>query len=152
MPNPLTRQIGMPPANGSTHSVTRANLASPDRPGDTRAGQWNEQKLVLLTMRGAKSGRSRKVPLMRVEHDGRYVAAGSNSGATHHPVWYYNLLADPKMTLQDGTESRTMIARELHGDERTEWWKRATAVFPIYLSYQQETDRLLPLFLLEPVR
>ncbi|GAA1620514.1 nitroreductase family deazaflavin-dependent oxidoreductase [Kribbella sancticallisti] len=130
----------------------RDAVAKIEAAGDTKAGQWNEQKLVLLTMRGAKSGKSRKVPLMRVEHDGRYVAVGSNSGATNHPVWYYNLLADPKITLQDGTESRPMIARELHGDERTEWWKRATAVFPTYLSYQQETDRLLPLFLLEPVQ
>jgi deazaflavin-dependent oxidoreductase (nitroreductase family) len=120
--------------------------------GDTSAGQFSKsQKIVLLTMRGAKTGKLRKVPLMRIEHDGRYVAVGSDGGAAKHPVWYYNLKADPKLTVQDGTETREMVARELTGDERAVWWERAVEVFPNYAEYQQKTERLIPLFLLEPV-
>jgi deazaflavin-dependent oxidoreductase (nitroreductase family) len=130
----------------------RDAVAKIEAAGDTAAGQWGPLGIVLLTMRGAKTGKVRKVPLMRVEHDGRYLAVGSDGGAAKHPVWYYNLLADPKITLQDRTESRPMIARELTGDERAEWWERATAVFPNYLEYQVKTDRLIPLFLLEPVQ
>ncbi|WP_433020259.1 nitroreductase family deazaflavin-dependent oxidoreductase [Kribbella sp. CA-294648] len=119
--------------------------------GDTSAGQFNRhQKVILLTMRGAKTGKLRKVPLMRVEHDGRYVAVGSDGGAAKHPVWYYNLKADPKLTVQDGTETREMVARELSGDEHAVWWERAVEVFPNYAEYQRKTERLIPLFLLEP--
>ncbi|WBQ03291.1 nitroreductase family deazaflavin-dependent oxidoreductase [Kribbella sp. CA-293567] len=121
--------------------------------GDTKAGQFNsKQPVVLLTMRGAKTGQLRKVPLMRVERDGRYLAVASLGGAPKHPVWYYNLLADPKVTLQDGTETHEYVARELDGDERAEWWELAGKVFPNYLEYQQKTERLIPVFLLEPVQ
>jgi len=131
----------------------RNAVAKIEAAGDTRAGQFNaQQQVVLLTMRGAKTGKIRKVPLMRVEHDGTYLAVGSDGGAAKHPVWYYNLQADPKLTLQDGTETRPMIARELSGEERVEWWERATAVFPNYLGYQEKTERLIPLFLLEPLQ
>jgi deazaflavin-dependent oxidoreductase (nitroreductase family) len=120
--------------------------------GDTRAGQFNDaQKVVLLTMRGAKTGKIRKVPLMRVERDGQYLAVASLGGAPKHPVWYFNLLADPKLTLQDGSETGEFVARELSGDERAEWWELAGQVFPNYLQYQEKTERLIPVFLLEPV-
>jgi len=130
----------------------RNAVAKIEAAGDTRAGQFNSsQRVVLLTMRGAKTGKIRKVPLMRVEHEGSYVAVGSDGGAAKHPVWYYNLLADPKLTVQDGTETREMIARELSGDERAVWWERAVKVFPNYGEYQRKTDRQIPLFLLEPI-
>ena len=120
--------------------------------GNTRAGQFNDsQKIVLLTMRGAKTGKLRKVPLMRVERDGNYLAVASLGGAPKHPVWYYNRLADPKVTLLDGTETAEYVARELDGDERAEWWELAGQVFPNYLEYQRKTERLIPVFLLEPV-
>ncbi|GAA1599422.1 nitroreductase family deazaflavin-dependent oxidoreductase [Kribbella sancticallisti] len=130
----------------------RNAVAKIEAAGDTKAGQWGPLGVVLLTMRGAKTGKLRKVPLMRVEHEGKYLAVGSDGGAAKHPVWYYNLLADPKITLQDRTESRPMIARELTGDERAEWWERAIEVFPNYREYQRKTDRLIPVFLLEPVQ
>lgn len=121
--------------------------------GDTRAGQFNSsQKVVLLTMRGAKTGKIRKVPLMRVERDGKYLAVASLGGAPKHPVWYYNLLADPKVTLLDGTETGEFVARELDGDERADWWELAGQVFPNYLAYQEKTERLIPVFLLEPTQ
>ncbi len=130
----------------------RNAVAKIEAAGDTKAGQWGPLGVVLLTMRGAKTGKIRKVPLMRVERDGRYLAVGSDGGAAKHPVWYYNLLADPKLTLQDRTESREMIARELTGDERAEWWELAIKVFPNYAGYQRKTERLIPLFILEPVQ
>ncbi|WP_020391453.1 nitroreductase family deazaflavin-dependent oxidoreductase [Kribbella catacumbae] len=131
----------------------RNAVAKIEAAGDTKAGQFNSsQPVVLLTMRGAKTGKLRKVPLMRVEHEGSYLAVGSDGGAAKHPVWYYNLIADPKLTVQDGTETREMVARELTGDERAEWWVRAVKVFPNYGEYQLKTDRLIPLFLLEPMQ
>jgi deazaflavin-dependent oxidoreductase (nitroreductase family) len=107
--------------------------------------------VVLLTMRGAKSGKIRKVPLMRVEHDGEYAVVASLGGAPKHPVWYFNLKADPRLTLQDGAVTREFIARELEGDERELWWARSVEAWPDYADYQTKTDRILPVFLLEPV-
>jgi deazaflavin-dependent oxidoreductase (nitroreductase family) len=106
--------------------------------------------VVLLTMKGAKSGKIRKVPLMRVEHDGRYAAVASLGGAPKHPVWYYNLVADPRVQVQDGASQMSMVAREIHGDEKADWWKRAVEAYPDYADYQKKTDREIPVFVLEP--
>ena len=107
-------------------------------------------KVVLLTTRGAKSGKIRKSPLMRVEHDSVYLAVGSNSGGPKNPVWYYNLKADPKATVQDGEVTKEYVARELEGAEYETWWERAVAAFPGYADYQTMTTRKIPLFVLEP--
>jgi deazaflavin-dependent oxidoreductase (nitroreductase family) len=107
--------------------------------------------VVIVTSRGTKSGKLRKNPVMRVEHDGRYAAVASVGGAPKHPAWYGNLLAHPEVELQDGPRKWDMLARELSGDERAEWWDRAVEAYPSYADYQQRTDRLIPVFLLEPV-
>jgi deazaflavin-dependent oxidoreductase (nitroreductase family) len=107
--------------------------------------------VVLLTMRGAKTGKIRKVPLMRVEHDGQYAVVASLGGAPKHPVWYYNLKAEPKLQLQDGEVTSEFVARELDGEEREQWWARSVEAWPDYAEYQTKTDRILPVFLLEPV-
>jgi len=107
--------------------------------------------VVLLTLRGATSGKVRKTPLMRVEHQGRYAAVASQGGAPTHPVWYRNLLAHPRIELQDGPVTRTMLAREVTGEEKEIWWERAVAAFPPYADYQRRTDRQIPLLVLEPV-
>jgi deazaflavin-dependent oxidoreductase (nitroreductase family) len=107
--------------------------------------------VVIVTSRGASSGKLRKTPLMRVEHEGRYLAVASVGGAPEHPGWYHNLLADPHVELQDGPHKRDMVARELTGEEKRTWWERAVAAFPPYAEYQQRTDRQIPVFLLEPV-
>jgi deazaflavin-dependent oxidoreductase (nitroreductase family) len=120
--------------------------------GTTEAGALRGMAVVLLTMRGAKSGKIRKVPLMRVEHDGDYAAVASLGGAPKHPVWYYNLKADPAVQLQDGQTTSDYLAREIEGEEYELWWKRAVAAYPDYADYQKKTDRVIPLFLLEPVR
>ncbi|MGE3287499.1 MAG: nitroreductase family deazaflavin-dependent oxidoreductase [Pseudonocardia sp.] len=107
--------------------------------------------VVLVTMKGAKSGKTRLVPLMRVERDGVYAIVASKGGAPQHPVWYGNVKAHPDVTLQDGTVTRSYRAREVSGDERTRWWSRAVAAYPPYRDYQQKTDRLIPVLVLEPV-
>jgi len=106
--------------------------------------------VVIITNRGARSGKLRKTPVMRVEHDGSYAAIASQGGAPTHPRWYYNLRADPFVELQDGPRRQDMIAREVTGEERAQWWERAVAAYPPYAEYQQRTARQIPVFVLEP--
>ncbi|NEC28227.1 nitroreductase family deazaflavin-dependent oxidoreductase [Streptomyces sp. SID8111] len=106
--------------------------------------------VVVLTTLGARSGKLRKTPVMRVEHEGRYAAVASLGGAPKHPVWYHNIKAHPRVELQDGSVRRDMTAREITGEEKAEWWKRAVEAFPPYAEYQQKTDREIPVFVLEP--
>jgi deazaflavin-dependent oxidoreductase (nitroreductase family) len=107
--------------------------------------------VVLLTTIGAKSGKLRKTPLMRVEHDGEYAVVASLGGAPKNPVWYYNIVANPHVELQDGTESGDYQAREVSGDEKAIWWQRAVAAYPDYADYQRKTDRAIPVFVLTPI-
>jgi deazaflavin-dependent oxidoreductase (nitroreductase family) len=107
--------------------------------------------VVVLTTVGAKSGKLRKTPLMRVEHDGEYAVVASLGGAPKHPVWYFNLLANPLVELQDGPVKRDFVARELSGDELSAWWDRAVAAYPDYAAYQERTTRRIPVFVLSPV-
>ncbi|MFD5543504.1 nitroreductase family deazaflavin-dependent oxidoreductase [Streptomyces sp. NPDC127079] len=106
--------------------------------------------VILLTTLGAKSGKIRKTPLMRVEHDGKYAVVASQGGAPKHPVWYFNVKSEPHVELQDGTVKQDMTAREVTGAEKAEWWERAVAAFPPYAEYQKKTDREIPVFVLEP--
>jgi deazaflavin-dependent oxidoreductase (nitroreductase family) len=120
--------------------------------GTTDVGDVIGLPVVLLTMRGAKSGKIRKVPLMRVEHHGVYAAVASLGGAPKHPVWYYNLKVDPKLTLQDGAVTKEYVAREIEGAEYDEWWQRSVAAYPPYADYQTKTTRKIPVFVLDPVK
>jgi deazaflavin-dependent oxidoreductase (nitroreductase family) len=104
--------------------------------------------VIIVTTRGNKSGRIRKTPLMRVEHDGEYALVASMGGAPTHPVWYHNLTADPDaVMIQDGPEPFDVKVRELDGDERAQWWERAVAAYPPYAEYQERTQRTIPVFL-----
>jgi F420H(2)-dependent quinone reductase len=120
--------------------------------GGTQATTLRDTDLpiVVITNLGAKSGKVRKTPLMRVEHDGKYAAVASQGGAPTHPLWYYNFLAHPRVELQDGTKKFELVARELSGAEREEWWERSVAAFSPYAEYQTKTTRLIPVFVLEP--
>jgi deazaflavin-dependent oxidoreductase (nitroreductase family) len=118
--------------------------------GGTRGNTRHGLPVVILTMRGAKSGKIRKVPLMKVEHDGEYVVVASKGGAPDHPEWYHNLIADPEVELQDGPEPRSYTARLLAGDEREKWWEVAVEAFAPYADYKKKTSREIPVFLLEP--
>lgn len=107
--------------------------------------------VIILTTIGARSGKIRKTPLMRVEHNGSYAVVASLGGAPQHPVWYHNLTADPRAELQDGPVRRDMRAREVTGDEKALWWERAVEAYPDYADYQEKTDRQIPVLVLEPV-
>ena len=105
--------------------------------------------VVIISNRGVRTGKLRKTPVMRVEHGGRYAAVASQGGAPVHPRWYYNLRANPRVQVQDGTHKWDMIAREATGAERAEWWERAVAAYPPYADYQEKTTRQIPVFILE---
>lgn len=128
----------------------RDQVSEIERTGTTASVDIQSRPVVLLSMTGAKSGAVRKVPLMRVEHDGRYAAVASQGGAPAHPQWYHNLIAHPDLELQDGATTSEVRAREIEGDEREQWWSRCVAAFPPYADYQTKTDRVIPVFVLEP--
>lgn len=107
--------------------------------------------IVVMTMRGAKSGKIRKVPVMRVEHDGAYAVVASKGGADTNPVWYHNLVAASVIELQDRAAKGKYAVRKATGDERATWWERAVAVWPDYADYQKKTDRQIPVFVLERI-
>ncbi|WP_072688546.1 nitroreductase family deazaflavin-dependent oxidoreductase [Rhodococcus marinonascens] len=109
-----------------------------------------DMPVILLTTRGVKSGKLRKIPLMRVEHEGAYAIVASLGGAPKNPVWYYNVKAEPLVELRDGALKQDMVAREVTGDEKAKWWVRAVAAYPEYAEYQKNTDRVIPVFVLEP--
>ncbi|OCH82305.1 nitroreductase family deazaflavin-dependent oxidoreductase [Gordonia sp. UCD-TK1] len=108
-----------------------------------------DRPIVLFTTTGAKSGKKRYVPLMRVEENGRYAMVASKGGTPENPSWYYNVKANPQVTVQDGTEVKELTAREIIGDERDHWWELAVAAYPPYAEYQTKTDRQIPVFVLE---
>ena len=118
--------------------------------GGTSGTTMRGLPVIIVTTRGARSGKLRKVPLMRVEHDGEYAAVASQGGAPNNPLWYVNLVADPRVEVQDGTVVRAMTARELSGAEKAIWWQRCVAAFPDYAQYQVKTDREIPVFVLTP--
>ena len=103
--------------------------------------------IIVFTTVGRKSGLVRKVPLMRVEHDGQYALVASKGGSPEHPGWFHNIVANPEIVLQDGPEPFATTVREISGDERAAWWERASAIYPPYLEYQEKTERLIPVFL-----
>jgi deazaflavin-dependent oxidoreductase (nitroreductase family) len=108
--------------------------------------------VVIITTRGHRSGKIRKFPLMRVEHDGEYALVASLGGAPQNPQWYGNLVADPTaLMIQDGAQPHDFVARELEGEERTQWWERAVEAYPSYADYQENTSRIIPVFLAAPV-
>lgn len=119
--------------------------------GGTEGTSLQGRPVVLLTTRGAKSGKLRKSPLMRVEHDGQYAIVASMGGAPNHPVWYFNVKAEPHVELQDGRVRQDMRAREVTGEEKARWWERAVKAFPDYADYQAKTDREIPVFVLSPM-
>ncbi len=118
--------------------------------GGTTGLTLQGKPVVVVTMRGHKSGKVRKAALMKVEHDGDYALVASKGGDPAHPGWYHNIVADPDVTLQDGTLVQDMRAREVDGAERDEWWARAVDAWPDYANYQRKTDRTIPVFVLEP--
>lgn len=119
--------------------------------GGTEGTELNGRPVIILTMMGAKTGKVRKTPLMRVEHDGQYAVIASLGGAPRNPVWYYNLIANPHVELQDGPVKKDYRASEVHGSERELWWELAVAAWPDYAQYQTKTTRTIPVFVLTAI-
>jgi F420H(2)-dependent quinone reductase len=120
--------------------------------GGAEAADMKGMPIILLTTVGAKTGKLRKTPLMRVEHGGEYAIVASLGGAPKNPVWYYNVAKNPRVELQDGSVTRDYDAREVFGDEKAVWWERAVDAYPDYADYQTKTDRQIPVFVLTPVQ
>lgn len=120
--------------------------------GGTDGTELQGKPVILLTTIGAKTGKLRKTPLMRVEHGGEYAIVASLGGAPKNPVWYHNVKANPRVELQDGTTTGDFEAREVFGDEKAAWWDRAVQAWPDYANYQSKTDRQIPVFVLSRVK
>ncbi|MGC5258584.1 nitroreductase family deazaflavin-dependent oxidoreductase [Gordonia sp. DT218] len=144
---PLTGEYEPSPADWATDQVREYEESN-----GTAATTMKGKPVVVLTSVGRKSGKLRKTPLMRVEYDGDYAVVASLGGAPKHPVWYWNLVAEPHVELRDGEQVGDYTAREVAGEERETWWARAVEAWPDYAEYQTKTDRVIPVFVLEPRR
>lgn len=133
----------------SPRAWVRAQVEQYEATGGQQGGTLRGMPVVILTSRGASTGLLRKSPLMRVEHQGTYAVVASMGGAPRDPVWADNLRADPRAEIQDGPDRWDVLAREPAGAERDLWWRRAVAAYPDYAAYQERTERVIPLFLLE---
>jgi F420H(2)-dependent quinone reductase len=143
------------PLNGeyepSPSQFVRDQVETYERTGGAEGNTMMGKPVIILTTAGAKSGKLRKTPLMRVEHGGKYAVVASKGGAPSHPVWYHNIAANPHVELQDGATRKDYRAHEATGDEKAEWWQRAVEAWPDYAEYQKKTNREIPLFVLEPM-
>jgi deazaflavin-dependent oxidoreductase (nitroreductase family) len=135
----------------STSDWARENAETYIKSGGTDGTELKGKAVILLTTVGAKTGKIRKTPLMRVENNGEYAVVASLGGAPKHPVWYWNIKKNPHVELQDGTVTKDYEAREVVGDDKAVWWERAVEAWPDYADYQKKTDRQIPVFVLTPV-
>lgn len=138
----------------SAEEWVATQVAEYEASGGTRANTLRDTGLpvIIVTMRGAASGKVRKIALMRVEYGGEYLLVASYGGAPAHPAWYRNLVADPNIMIQDGPEPHDFVVREISGPERDEWWARAVAAFPPYADYATKTQRVIPLLVASRVQ
>lgn len=134
----------------STSEWARKQAETYEATGGAEAGDLRGMPIIVLTSVGAKTGFLRKNALMRIEHNGQYAVMASLGGAPKNPVWYYNLVANPHVELQDGAVTADYLAHEAHGDERAEWWIRAVEAYPDFADYEKRTDRVMPLMVLTP--
>ena len=136
----------------STSPWVAEQVAAYEASGGTRANTLRDtgMPIVIVTMRGVKSGKVRKIGLMRVEHDGEYALIASKGGHPEHPGWYANLVADPHVMIQDGPEPHDYVVREVHDAERQEWWDRSVAAYPPYEEYAARAGRLIPVLVASP--
>jgi deazaflavin-dependent nitroreductase family protein len=143
---PLSGEYEPGPSGWSREHVGQYEATNGKEGGDLRG-----RPVIVLTSLGAKSGKLRKTPLMRVEHEGTYAVVASLGGAPKNPSWYYNLGKNPHVELQDRATKRDYTAREVTGDEKAVWWERAVETWPDYATYQSKTDRQIPVFVLDPM-
>ena len=136
----------------STADWVRNQVEAYERSGGKEANTLRDTGIpvIIVTTKGAQSGKLRKFALMRVEHDGEYALVASMGGAPQNPSWYHNLVAEPLVMIQDGPEPHDFATHVAEGEERATWWERSVAVFPSYADYQQKTDRIIPVFVATP--
>ena len=129
----------------------RDQVAEYEASGGTRANTLanRPEPVVIVTYRGRKSGKVRKMGLMRVEDGGRYGLVASKGGDPKNPEWYHCLVEEPHVVIQDGAEPHDYTVRELEGEERAKWWELAVSAYRDYADYQEKTDRLIPVFVAE---
>lgn len=135
----------------SRNDRTRKQVEQYEVTNGVEGGTLNGKPVVVLTFKGAKSGKLRKTPLMRIEHNGTYAVVASNAGAPTHPFWYHNIVANPIVELQDGAIKYDLRAREVFGEEKNEWWKRADAAYADFPAYRARAGREIPVLVLEPL-
>jgi deazaflavin-dependent oxidoreductase (nitroreductase family) len=135
----------------SSSEWVRDQVEEYESSGGTKGTMLQGVPVVVITSVGAGSGKLRKNPVMRVEHEGVYAAVASKGGAPQHPAWYRNMVEHPVVELQDEGAKGDYTARVASGEERAAWWNRAVAIWPAYAEYQTKTDREIPVFVLEPV-
>jgi F420H(2)-dependent quinone reductase len=135
----------------SQNDRTREQVKLYEATNGVKGGTLNGKPVIVLTFKGAKSGKIRKTPLMRIEHNGTYAVVASNAGAPTHPLWYSNIVANPLVELQDGAVKRDMRTREVFGAEKDEWWKRADAAYSEFPAYRARAGREIPVLVLEPL-
>ncbi|MEZ0064498.1 deazaflavin-dependent oxidoreductase (nitroreductase family) [Streptacidiphilus sp. MAP12-20] len=135
----------------SRFDFSRDQVEIYERSGGTEGTDNQGKPVIVLTSVGAKTGKLRKTPLMRVEHDGEYAVVASLGGAPQHPVWYHNLIANSHVELQDGPVKKDYQATEVHGEAYAVWFERAVTAWPDYAEYQKKTTRKMPIFVLTPV-
>ncbi|MFN8234109.1 MAG: nitroreductase family deazaflavin-dependent oxidoreductase [Actinomycetota bacterium] len=143
---PLTGEYEPSPSDWSRRQVELY-----ERTEGAEGAELRGRPVIVLTSVGARTGKLRKTPLMRVEHAGTYAVVASLGGAPQHPMWFWNLKANPHVELQDRATKRDYTAREVAGDEKADWWQRAVETWPDYAKYQEKTDRVIPVFVLEPM-
>ena len=134
----------------STSEWSRKQAERYETTNGEEGGELQGKPVIVLTSVGARTGKLRKTPLMRVEHEGNYAVIASLGGAPKNPVWYHNLKKNPHVELQDGATRRDYMAREVTGEEKDVWWDRAVEAWPDYAKYQSKTDRQIPVFELAP--
>ena len=135
----------------SQNDRTREQVELYDATNGVKGGTLKGKPVIVLTFKGAKSGKLRKTPLMRIEHDGTYAVVASNAGAPTHPFWYRNIVANPIVELQDGAVKHELRAREVFGEEKDRWWKRADAAYTEFPAYRARASREIPVLVLEPL-
>jgi deazaflavin-dependent oxidoreductase (nitroreductase family) len=151
---PVGDNAGMPLIGDyepGTSDWSRKHVEEYEATNGEKGGDLGGRPVIVLTSLGAKTGKLRKIALMRVEHDGEYAVVASLGGSPHNPNWYHNLVKNPHVELQDGAMKHDYLAHEAMGDEKAVWWERAVETWPDYANYQKKTTRQIPLFVLEPM-
>jgi deazaflavin-dependent oxidoreductase (nitroreductase family) len=147
--NPATNSHGAPPPRWLLKTFTKFNVFVYQLSGGRLMNKLAGMPIVLVNMKGAKSGKMKTIPLMYVPHDRGVILVASQGGAPKHPVWYYNLIKNPNVEITQGGQTRKLTARRVSDEEKAELWPTCVKYYPPYEQYQKRTDRNIPVFICE---